>query len=99
MNRNARTAFNRLKAQDVPVYDHLSIKDRHGAHFIIGAELRNDRDRYYADHYGHEVREFEDDSGKIVNQFNVREDVWKVLRPLGLTIEWINAAQVGVYDA
>lgn len=92
----ARKAIDELKELGAPVYDHLA--GENGANFIIGAELRNSEDRYFADYYGEEIREYIDDNGAVINAFGVRQDVIDILDHNNLRSEWINPAQLGVYD-
>lgn len=97
MKSQAQAAAEALKSIGAPVYDHLA--GEHGAHFILGAELRDDKDSYFADYYQSEVREHLNKDGKIVNAFGIRQDVIEILEAHGLFAEWINPGQVGVYDA
>lgn len=97
MKRHARAAATALKKIGAPVYDHL--EGENGAYFIIGAELRDDKDTYYCDYYQYQVKEQLDGNGEIINAFGIREDVHKILSKHSLFAEWINPGQVGVYDA
>lgn len=90
------TAIAELKTIDAPVYDHLA--GEKGCRFVIGAELRHRDDRYFCDYYGYEIREQVYADGKIVNAFGIRQDVHDILAKHGLTAEWWNPAQVGIYD-
>ena len=108
MNSNAYLAYAKLKALGAPV--HPAGEHRH-AQFIMGAELRNNEDKYYADYYGYTVNEQEiNDCGDeysyrvhekgpiIINVNNVLEDVWRILREHNLMAEWINPGTVGIYN-
>lgn len=97
MKRHAQKAVTELKAINAPVYDHL--EGERGVHFIIGGELRTGDDQYFADYYQEQVWEHVDDSGKIVNAFGVRQDVIDILDKYSLFSEWINPAQLGVWDS
>lgn len=116
MQNNARLAFNALKKINAPVFNHCengeSLDDQWGAHFILGAELRDSNDSYFADYYQEDVREQFDDSadvnaphallinGRVVmNAHGIREDVNRILRAHNLYCEWIDGGTVGIYDS
>ncbi len=83
-----------------------SDRTEHGAHFILGAELRTSEDSHFADYYGCEIKEhwhpedLEKPIGerRVVNQSGVRQDVVEILDRNGLYAEWINPGMVGVYS-
>ncbi len=101
MTPEARKAYDELLQINAPVYS----RQEYGAQFLLGAELRDSNDHYFADYYGEEVKEHyhPDDLEKphrerrILNIANVREDVWEILRKHGLYVEWINAGLAGIY--
>ena len=99
MKRNARKAFTALKKMDAPVFDHGSPGNQWGAHFILGAELRNGDDRRFADMYGEEFKEHRNEEGEIINAFGIRQDVIDILQANELYAEWIDAGTVGIYSA
>jgi hypothetical protein len=82
------------------------------AQFILGGELRDGDDEYYADYYAEDIREqvvpiepgdeavFEASKPghKIINAFGIREDVHVILRRYGLFSEWIDGGTVGIYE-
>lgn len=95
MRAHARRAFNALTKINAPIYD----REEHGAHFILGGELRTADDSYFADYYQHDIREkLDPETGKILNAFGVRQDVIDILDAEGLFAEWINPGMMGVYD-
>lgn len=94
---HARKAAEELLALDAPVY-HAG-QGESGAHFVLGGELRDDNDSYWADYYQEELVESMGDNGVILNAFGIRTQVHDILRKHGLFAEWINAGMVGIYDA
>jgi|TARA_Y100000310_G_C20698487_1_gene827449 hypothetical protein len=95
--QHARRAFTALVAIDAPVYNHGP--DNGTEHFILGAELRDGDDKYFADYYQNELREYIDESGRIHNAFGIHDAVHAILDKYGLYAEWINPGQMGIYDA
>ncbi len=92
MKRNARKAFNALKAMGAPVYD----RHEYGCQFVLGAERQTNDSPLFADYYQEEIREHVKD-GKVINAWGVRQDVRDVLDANGLWDEWINAGMTGIY--
>ena len=108
MKRNARNAFEALKKINAPVFESAD----YGCQFIIGGELRTSDDRYFADYWREELKEFlrpikkgEDTrfltiiAGEVCeNPFGIRTDVGAILKEHGLYGEWINGGMLGVYE-
>ena len=109
MKRNARNAYKALEKLGAPIYD----RQEYGAHFILGGELRDRDDNYFADYWQEELREHLRDvkpgedttnlriiNGRVCeNPFGIRTDVDAILTKYGLYAEWINGGMCGIYDA
>lgn len=93
MSKDAKKAFEALKKINAPVLD----KQEYNAQFLLGAELRNSEDRYFADYYCEEVKEEVDSKGEVINAWGIHEDVHKILKKYNLRAEWIDAGLVGIY--
>ena len=102
MTPRAYKALKELEAINAPVYN----RQEYGAYFILGGELRDFDDSYFADYYQQDIREawHPDDKEKpiaerrIINAFGIRQDVHDILRKHGLYAEWINPGMCGIYD-
>jgi hypothetical protein len=90
MKRNARTAYDKLKALGVPMYIH----DGETYHFLISAE--ENYDTVWADYYAMTdgVLYYDD-----LDDFGVNEKINEILDQHGLFCEWQNPGALGVYDA
>jgi hypothetical protein len=88
-----RRAINALKKINAPIYE----RKEYGAEFLLGAELRTNDDKLFADYYREEIREYMRDDGKIINAWGVRQDVHDILAKNSLRTEWINGGLVGIY--
>ena len=110
MKRLARTACNKLKKLGAPVYHEDG--NFNGAHFVIGGELRDSGDVYYADYYQEDLRERHAKPGEdgvtfksykggtyiVVNPFGIRTDVYKILDEHGLSAEWNDPGTLTIWD-
>lgn len=90
MKRNARTAYDKLKALGVPMYIH----DGETYHFLISAEENYDTiwANYYAMTDG--VMYYDD-----LDDFGVNEKINEILDQHGLFCEWQNPGALAVFDA
>jgi len=90
MKRNARTAYDKLKALGVPMYIH----DGETYHFLISAEENYDTvwANYYAMTDG--VMYYDD-----LDDFGVNEKINAILDQHGLFCEWQNPGALAVFDA
>jgi hypothetical protein len=90
MKRNARSAYNKLKALGVPMYIH----EGESYHFLISAEENYDTvwANYYAMTDG--VLYYDD-----LDDFGVNEKINAILDKHDLFCEWQNPGALGVYDA
>ena len=90
MKRNARTAYDKLKALGVPMYIH----DGESYHFLISAE--ENYDTVWADYYAMTdgVMYYDD-----LDDFGVNEKINEILDQHGLFCEWQNPGALGVFDA
>jgi hypothetical protein len=88
MKRAHRNAFNALKKIGAPVYERSDIEN-----FQISAEGiygDYDRDICWANYY---------DGRNIPNwEFGINPLITDTLRKYGLHAEWINPAEIGVYE-
>jgi hypothetical protein len=84
MTADRRAAFEKLLALGAPAYDHRGCD---GTQFIIGGELRNDDDVYYADY----------DRSVIRTRNGLRPDVNDILEQHKLRAVWLDAGSCGVY--
>ncbi len=104
MKKNARQAYNAIKALDrddarnVHLIDHGDRDQQWGAHFLIGCESRTEGDVPVGDFYQEFIREYVDDTGKIQNAFGIRTVIHDILGRHDLYAEWINGGVLGVYD-
>ena len=90
MKRNARTAYDKLKALGVPMYIH----DGETYHFLISAE--ENYDTIWADYYAMTdgVMYYDD-----LDDFGVNEKINEILDQHGLFCEWQNPGALAVFDA
>ena len=90
MKRNARTAYDKLKALGVPMYIH----DGETYHFLISAE--ENYDTIWADYYAMTdgVMYYDD-----LDDFGVNEKINAILDQHGLFCEWQNPGALAVFDA
>lgn len=95
MSPKARKAFEKLQEINAPVYDRND--NVAGCNFILGAELRHRDDRYFADYYGEEIKEYIDDNDKIINACGIRQDVIDILDEFDLYVEWHDPGTCGIY--
>jgi hypothetical protein len=88
MKRNHRLAFNALKKIGAPVYERSDIEN-----FQISTEGiygDYDRDTLWADYY---------DGRNIPNwNFGINPKITDILSKYNLHAEWINPAEIGVYE-
>jgi hypothetical protein len=88
MTRNHRLAFNALKKIGAPVYERSDIEN-----FQISAEGiagQYDQNILWADYYeGYRLDGWD---------FGINPKITKILDRYGLHCEWINPAEIGVYE-
>lgn len=102
MSHNYEKAIEELNAINAPVYN----RQEYGAFFILGAELRDGNDSYFADYYQEEIKEHwhPEDINKpllqrrIINAHGIRQDVINILDKYNLYAEWINPGMCGIYS-
>ena len=100
MQKNAKLAYDKLRAIGAPVFD----RDDYDGHFMIIGELAGADDYFYPGsknltREGHSWAEYySEDHLELYSRFGVHNDINDILEEYNLYAEWKDCATLNVWD-